>query len=88
MLKELPVLACPGLLTCMQDARYSQLRSSAYALAHKVVEHQEALELSREQLETLSNTISERSASEKNPALQSDIRKLVDILCIQTKAGA
>ena len=48
----------------------------------------EALELSREQLETLSNTISERSASEKNPALQSDIRKLVDILCIQTKAGA
>ena len=64
----------------MQDARYSQLRGSAYAAANKIAEHKKALKLSKEQLETFSDTVVERSNSEKNPALQSDIGKLADIL--------
>ena len=66
----------------MQDARYSQLRTSAYAAANAIVEQKEEVALSREQLEELSNTISERSKSEKNPALQSNIRKLVEALSL------
>ena len=65
----------------MQDARYNQLRSSAYAAANVIAGHKEALGLSREQLEILSNTIAERSRLEKNPALQSEVRKLNSTLC-------
>ncbi len=66
----------------MQDARFTQLRTSAYAAANAIVKQKETLGLSREQLEALSNTVSERSNSEKNPALQSNIRKLVEALSL------
>lgn len=71
---------CAGLLISMRNARYSQLRCSAYATANKIVEYKEALKLSRKQLETFSDTIVEQSNSEKNPALQRDICKLADNL--------
>lgn len=66
----------------MQDARYSQLRTSAYAAANGIVEHKKTLDLSSKQLEGLSNTISEQALSEKNPALQSNIQKLVEGLSL------
>lgn len=63
-----------GLETCMRDARYSQLRSGAYAAVNAVVKSNC---LTGEQLGTLKNTIHERAKSETNPALHSQVEKIV-----------
>ena len=69
-----------GLEMSMRDTRYSQLRSNAYASANGIVKHKRNLGISSKQLENLSNTVSERLESEKNPALQSEAQKIANAI--------
>ena len=67
-----------GLETCIRDARYSQLRSSAYAAAKVIVREHERLNLSKCDLLGLRNTVHERA--EQDPALKSEIDLIVQSL--------
>ena len=67
-----------GLETCIRDARYSQLRSSAYAAAKAIVRKHERLNLSKRDLLGLRNTVHERA--EQDPALKSDVESLIKSL--------
>ena len=49
-----------GLEMCARDARYSQLRSSACAVAKVIIQERERLHLSESDLLSLKNTIHER----------------------------
>ncbi|CAK0785632.1 hypothetical protein CVIRNUC_008843 [Coccomyxa viridis] len=71
-------LLLPGLETCIRDARYSQLRSSACAAAKAIVQDHERLNLSIRDLLSLRNTVHERA--EQDPALKSEIALIVQSL--------